>query len=192
LAERVGYSPEWVDKTMKLQRLCPAAEDLINGGNMTVANAVALADLPVAAQENYIADAQTDTSDEFASKISAAKNAMRADAKAGGKAEFTATPKLRTKADIQKAIDDNAALKSIVGASDSPIAGASAALSWALSLDDATLTAKKAAWEADQKARSDKKAKREAAKGARKETQDIVNKATPEELAKIREMLGAG
>ena len=186
LAAQLGQNVAWVGKTLKLPRLSADAAALVDEGKITISNALALLDLPQAMHDTYLTEAQTETASDFGAKIKAAKETLKADAKAGGKAEFSPSAKVRSKNDIQAGIDDTNILKIIVGGVKDPMAAATAALAWTLSLDGPTVAAKRQAWEAEQSAREQKRAAKDAAAEDRKALADDLKSMSAEELAEVR------
>ena len=186
LAKQLGQNVSWVGKTLRLPRLSDDAAALVDDGKITVSNALALLDLPKEMHDQYLTEAATETAADFGNKIKAAKETLRADAKAGGTAEFSPTAKARSKTDIQAAIADSNILKTIIGGAGDQQSAGLAALNWVLSLDGPTIATKKQAWEAEQTARENKRKAKDAASEDRKALLDDLKSATPAELAELR------
>lgn len=186
LAAQLGQNVSWVGKTLKLPRLSEDAAALVDDGKITVSNALALLDLPKEMHDTYLTEAQTESASDFGAKIKAAKDTLKADAKAGGKAEFKPVAKARSKTDVLAAIEDSNILKTIVGGESDPQKCGLAALNWVLSLDQPTVAAKKQAWEAEQAARENKRKAKDAAADDRKALAEDLKSATPAEIAELR------
>lgn len=186
LATKTGQSSQWLGKILGLRKLTDTAAKLVDEGNITLVNALALAQLPEAEQDGYLAEAQTEDGAAFGEKMSAAKKALRDEAKSGGKPEFVPTPTLRKKDEVLAALKDNGIQSTIAADAGSIAEAVTNTLNWMLSLDAPTVAVKKSKWDADQKRREEQRAARNATKEVTSDITSMLKELSPEELEAIR------
>ncbi|MFA5758457.1 MAG: ParB/RepB/Spo0J family partition protein [Clostridia bacterium] len=87
MAARLAKSPSWLNQRLGLLKLSSEVQSLVDDGKITVANAVAMSKLPHEEQVNYVDNAITMTTDEFAPIVTSRAKELREAARAGRAAE---------------------------------------------------------------------------------------------------------
>lgn len=184
LASRLSKSPAWLDDRLNLQKLEPSIAKLVDENKITLTNAYALTPLPHDVQLELKDKAMTDSPTVFGTLASNRKKEILK-AKREGKpvvAEFVPTERNKKVLEVKNEL---AALKAGTGElADAirkanitkPMDAAALALEWAIHLDPATVAAAKTKWEAEQKAKEEKK-KADAIAREQKKLDEL--KATP-------------
>lgn len=159
LADKVNASLSFVQTRLGLLKLTADVQLLVNAGDIPVTSAIELARLPKEEQAQWVEEAISKKPAEFVPEVKERLKEIRKAAREGKKAEpkgYQPVPKLRTKAEIVAAYEDPAS------ESQRP------AFAWVLQLDEASIVAAKADYEAKAAARTEKAAKKKAEDEARK------------------------
>lgn len=161
-AEHVGMSVVYLTKLMKINTLSDAAQNLVDNGAMSLANAIQLSKLPSDLQDEYLQDAVALTVAELTAKIAQELDELKKLTQKGGqeKQEFDPKPIFIGAANVE-VLYNNADAAYQLDPSDYN-RGALDVLKAAYSVDEKTLAARKAEWDAAQKVREDKKEARKA------------------------------
>lgn len=177
LANKVGKSKAWVENQLKLTKLTPDIQKLVDDGKVVVTNAISLSSLPQDKQADYLTEAMSQSPATFGPRITEILKEIRSAARQGRPAvvEFKPIAQPRKTAALKTVLDEAEAgpsvtLKSLLdsnGVTD-PYEAALLTLKYVLSLDPQSTAAQKAKWDAEQKAKKDaaeaRKAEREAKK----------------------------
>lgn len=189
LAEMISQSPSFVRQRLGLLKLDESIQELVNDGDIKLANAYALAKLPREEQHNWTDSAQTQPPAEFVAAVNARAKEIRDAAREGKSAEaptFKPQPKLKKTAVLVAEYDNpevGPALVSQYGVSDAS-EGFALGIAFALSLDPASVQEQKDKWDKQQKEQKEARAKRAAAREERK------RREAAEKAAKAREESG--
>ena len=172
LAADFSKSPAWVDNILSLSTVKnEKIIQMINDGKISATKAYALAKLPVEEQDNYVDDAITLPADEFVTKVNTRAKELR-DAKRAGRSAapptFVATAKLRKLADLKNEMDNMVAAKGLLKSAKTPEDGYKAAFAYIFQLDDASIAASKAKWDAQEDEKAARAARIKEAKAAKK------------------------
>lgn len=187
MAARVAKSPSWVSQRLNLLKLEKSIQDLVDDGKISVANAVALSKLPPDEQYNYIDQAISQKTDEFAPTVQARAKELRdavRQGKAAEPAEFIPTAKPRKFSELKAehaASSIGPELCRQVGVKSAED-GFALAVAWMVCLDPLSVAAAKASDNEKRQAADDAK-KRRAAERAKKraeEAADLAAKAAEE------------
>ena len=173
LAGQLTMSVEKLTRLLSLSKLSDEIRKLVDDGKMTVANAVALASLPVDAQTEMLDDARSMTAEDFKMAAAERKNEITAEKRGnGGKpVEYVHNPKFRKLDDIQQEIAAGTQAKvSLKGVTD-PLEAYRLGLQFTLTCTPVDIAEGKAAWEAK---RAEAAAKREAAKAEREAAKEAA------------------
>lgn len=173
LAKKLGKSTQWISKTLTLNRLSEPIAELVDKGDIVLANAYALAALPEEEQANWIDRALNDNSDVFVPECTAKAKDIKDETRRGrSKVEQVFEPNQRLRKLV--AIKDELTTSEIASALPKAEAkGFSRAIAWVLHQDSETLEQDRAAWEARRAEQVEAKAKR---KAAREAAQAVKNK----------------
>lgn len=170
LANKLGKSAQWIKDRLGLNKISnEGIATAINDGVIKLANAYALAKLPNEEQGNYVEAAANQQPDEFIPMIKQRVKELREAARQGREAnpqEFQPTAHLQKSGDIKAELTKGEVAKVLCSGLDSAVEGFQAAIKWVLHLDDKSVEAQKADYEARQKAKDERadKRKKEAAK----------------------------
>lgn len=170
LAAQLSTTPEWIDARLGLVNLVQSIGDMVDAGELPLSNAYLLAKLPSDMQLDHLAEAQIQTNEEFAKHIKATLKEIR-DARNEGRevrTEFVATPKFRSRNEIDQAMVDLSIARNETSSITDPVEAFQAALRWVLKLDVNSINAAKAKFESLQQEKNEKaeERKKEAAKKA--------------------------
>lgn len=186
LATKLHKSPSWLNQRFGLLRLDPTIQEFVDDGKIAVSNAVVLSKLPHEEQLNFVDQAVSLTTAEFApavqQRLKEIKQAEREGREAAGNV-FTPTAKLRKMGELKDTLTNPTVLLSLVAGMDAEQA-AVATLEWVLSLDADSVDVAKAKYEERIERLEEEKAKRKAER-AEKKAQDAAAAA-----AKAREAAG--
>jgi ParB family chromosome partitioning protein len=83
LGNRVGKSKSWIEHQLKLTKLTPEIQKLVDDGQLTVSNAVSLSSLPADKQSEYLQPALTESPATFGPRITELVKEIRAAARQG-------------------------------------------------------------------------------------------------------------
>jgi len=190
LAKNLGTSPQFIQQRLSLTKIeSEEVMKLIDDGKISLANAYALAKLPVENQAEFYDRAMTQSPDEFIpavqNRVKEIKEARR-QGKEAGEAKWQPTAHFRKAKAVKEELENADVCKALVKKHGLKSAeeGFNMAIKWVLHLDPESVEAQKAKAEAEAEARAQAKAKKAAEKAAAKEEK---LKAEIEEAAKIRE-----
>jgi len=158
LADDLCISLNSIKTALKLKGLNDDILALVDNGMIKLSNAYSLATLPAAEHESFIARAQSEDANQFGAAVRERKSTLAKEARSGVKVEavFVATRKRRATSEIESAIETAGNL-----CSSKDVKGFKKGLQYAISLDEATVTAEEEKWNL---AKADKAAKAEAKK----------------------------
>lgn len=189
LADRVNASPSFVMQRFSLLKLDAPIQKLVNDGEIKLANAFALAKLPVEHQHAWTDNAMTQQPSEFVPAVNQRAKEVKEAAKAGratGAPTFVAAPRLRKLVDFKTEFEQRKIAPALCAEFNcsTAVEGFNLAIDWALRMDPHALAAAKAKFEANQKQKDEDAKKREAVRTAKKEAE------AKEKAAKAREASG--
>lgn len=175
LATKLSKSTDWINARLGLLKLHPEIQKLVDDGSLCLANARMLSSLDEEEQKNWLSRGINEPSEVFVPAIKEFIKEKKKEAREGGagKAEevFKAIPRQRTKNDLVTEIEKPTARNSILTKDMTPAQAWTAALQWALRLDPQTIKEAQEKWEADKKARDQRREEnrkaREAARAAK-------------------------
>lgn len=185
MARRMSNSTTWVNDTLSLNQLVPAAKDAVNSGRMNLSNAYMLARLPVENQDSEINAALEEPTLKFVPRIKDQLKAIR-DAKNSGRdaskewkppVHLRAFGAVETEWNALQAGGESSVLTLIeasgVAVNEKVKAAVLMAIAWTLNQDPVSIENETAAHQARVKAREEKEAarkkEREAAKAEKSE-----------------------
>lgn len=182
MASKLNKSPAWVSQRLSLLALEPSVQKLVDGGKITVSNAVTLSKLPNDEQVNYVDQAMTMGSDEFTPLIQTRKQEIdkaRREGRAKTPQEFIPTARLQKLSILKDELEIakiGPALCDKNGLSPKAAAGFALAIQWVLNMDPDTIAVRKAEYDARKQAVEDAKKKR-AAERAKKKAEEAAKLA---------------
>jgi ParB/RepB/Spo0J family partition protein len=177
LGRRVGKSGSWVEQQLKLTKLTPEIQKLVDGGNLVVGNASILASLPQDKQADYLQDAMTMPVATFGPKITEVLKEIRAAARQGRVVDhsFKAIAQPRKSTALRTLLEEVEAgnpvtIKGLLQANDvaTPEDAAAFMVKYFFSLDPQSVALQRAKWETEQKGKEEAKKKREEERAAKK------------------------
>lgn len=164
-AARLGKSEGWLKDKLRLQRLLPEIQTLVDAGKIPLSSAYILAKMDDDEQPEWVERACNLPPDQFLPQCSNRINELKKVKKGEPKPEPKPTPVLRKKGEIVEMYNNSLATPPAEG---SESYGFFKALEWAVQMDPASV----AAWHEEQarikSEREAKKAERDAAKGKKK------------------------
>jgi len=173
LATKLARSPAWINNVLNLNKIeNDEIMALINNGSIALANAYALAKLPVEEMGEFITDAQTKPPSEFIPLVHKRVKEIR-DAKRAGqdpsKLDFTPAEYMQKMKDIKEERTEAAVCDALIKETGITTAqdGFILALKWVLHSDPFSVAEQKAEWETKQAAKEEKKKQREVEKAAK-------------------------
>jgi ParB/RepB/Spo0J family partition protein len=167
MAAKLAKSPSWVGQRLNLLKLEGAVQDLVDGGKITVSNAVTLSKLPNDEQGNYVDQAMTMNADEFTPLVAARAQEISKAKREGRSKEpavFVVTPRLQKMSIIKDELETSAigpelcAKNKVKKAAD----GFSLGVQWVLNMDPDSVAVRKAEDDARRQSVEDAKAQRAA------------------------------
>jgi ParB family chromosome partitioning protein len=177
LAAKLGKSTTWIQGRLGLNKIeNETIQSLIDGGEIKLSNAYALAKLPPEEQADWVDRAQVMPPDEFVPQTQARLKEIKEARRKGrdaGPTEFQPVAHLQKLAAFKEELESGAVGASLVASSGVSTAaeGFSLAVAWALHLDPASVEIQRAKDEArraeKQAAKERRAAEREAAKAAK-------------------------
>jgi len=186
LANTLSVSIKWINDRLSLTKLHKDIQKLVDSDELKLANAYALAKLPVEQQMEYVDRALTEKSVEFTGLIAQRVKEIR-DAKREGREpksqEFVAVERVQSLSDLKTERANCGVMKTVLDNVKAKTAedGWKAAINWVLRMDPLSVEQQKANYEAKTKERKElrEKAKLEREKkqkedAARKQT-DLMN-----------------
>lgn len=187
LGRRVGKSKSWVETQLKLTKLTPDIQKLVDEGKLVVGNAAILASIPQDKQAEYLQDAMTQPVATFGPKVTEVLKEIRAAARQGRVVDhsFKALPHPRKPSALKTLLDEvetgnPITLKGLLQANDVQTAEDAAMfmVKYFFSLDPQSVAIQRAKWETEQAAKEEAKKKREEEKAAKKlaEAKDAASK----------------
>lgn len=181
MAFRLCKSPSWVSQRLGLLKLDPTVQELVDDGKIVISNAVALSKLPRDDQVNYVDQAITMTSDEFAPTVQARAKELR-DARRQGRSPsenvFTPVPHLQKLGILKEEYSNPSIGPQLVaqqGVAD-PVAAFALGVAWTLGLDPASVQVQQAKAD-EKKARLEDAKKKRAADRAQKKAEEAAKAA---------------
>lgn len=165
LCARLGKSEAWLDARLSLLTLTPNLQALVSEGKIVLANAYALAKIPVDKQEDWSVRAQTETTTEFVSAVQTYVRELQKAAREGRDHDpnkFVLNPKFQKMDTIKTEIDNQVVGKLLIQQTGVTTAldGFILGLKWALKSDPISAAeAEKAFREKLSTQESDKKAR---------------------------------
>lgn len=180
LAEKLCQNKKWVEQRLNLLKLDPAIQPLVDSDEIKLANAYALAKLPVEEQKGFVDRAITDTAEAFIPTVNARVKELKTAAKEGREAntEFVPQPRLQKLGVIKEEFEKPMIAASVCKSLGAKTAedGFAAAIKWALRMDPAS---QKAAVEDNDRRTKEAKAAKERRKKEREaqKKKDAAEKA---------------
>lgn len=148
LAQKLSKSTTWLQQRLKLTNLVESIQQLVDKGEIKVANGQALAMLPPEEQLEWIDRAMTMNSDEFLTTVKERTKAISAAKRAGrdpnAPTEFVPVAKLRKLTEVTELASAPAAVSAVIGGITDPVEAGLAVLKWVTRLDDASIAEQKA------------------------------------------------
>jgi ParB/RepB/Spo0J family partition protein len=181
MASRLAKSPSWLAQRLSLLKLEKSVQDLVDDDKITVANALALAKLPHEEQVNYVDQAITTKTDEFAPIVQARAKELKDAARSGRKAEpatFSPVSSLRKYSEL-KAENSNPEVGPAIcrhAGVSTPEEGFALGVAYAIHLDPLSVAAQEAAYN-EKKQRVEEAKKKRAAERAQKRAQEAAEAA---------------
>ena len=182
VAEKVSQSVSWVKGRLSLMKLEPAIQELVDAGDICIANAVVLAKMPPEEVGDWLTMAQTQSPAEFMPPAQERIKELKAAAKEGReatKAEYTPKPRMRKMGDMKTEMETGEIGPQVVADADITTAdeGFALGLAWALHMDPASLSEGQEKWDAQQRAKDESKARAKAIREAKKQKEAQENAA---------------
>jgi ParB/RepB/Spo0J family partition protein len=181
MAAKLAKSPSWVGQRLNLLKLDGAVQDLVDGGKITVSNAVILSKLPNEEQVNYVDQAMTMITEEFTPLVATRAKEI-SDAKREGRSKepavFVANPRLQKMSTIKDELESSAigpelcAKNKLKKAAD----GFALGVQWVLNMDPDSVSVRKAEDDARKQSVEDAK-KQRAADRAKKKAEEAAKLA---------------
>lgn len=174
IAEELGCSEDYLNKATGLQTLTPEIGVMVDNGEISLANSIALSKLPAEEQADFLEQAQTLASAEFVQLVKARSVELKAAEKQGRKpksAEFEPVARALSKKELLAELETRQSMSAVLDAlgANSAAEGFVAGLQFAVSLDPISVNAAKAKFDDRQAEREAAKAKAKAEKDALKE-----------------------
>jgi ParB/RepB/Spo0J family partition protein len=188
MAAKLAKSPSWVGQRLNLLKLDGAVQDLVDGGKITVSNAVTLSKLPNEEQGNYVDQAMTLNADEFTPLVATRAKEL-ADAKRQGRSKepavFVASPRLQKMSIIKDELESSVIGPELCSKNKLKKAAEGFALGvqWVLNMDPDSVAVRKA--EDDARKQSVEDAKKQRAADRTKKKADEAAKLAAEAAEKI-------
>lgn len=168
LAISLGKSAQWVQQQLDLTNLAKPIQEKVDAGEIGMTLAYAISNLPEEEQPNYIDACLTmkmeDAVNAITSRVKEIKKA-KDEGRAAGPAQFVPKAYFRSMAEVKAEIEKPNVTANMTSADRAVFVSA---LTWVLSLDDATLATKKTAHEAHKVEMAKKKADAAAERAAKK------------------------
>lgn len=159
-AERLGQSEGWLKDKLRLQRLAPDIQTLVDDGKIPLSSAYILAKMDEDEQPNWVDLAQELPPDQFLPQCSNRINELKKLKAGEPKPEPTPAPVLRKRGEILEMYASAVAATPTTDAER----GFANALKWIVQMDDTSI----AAWHKDQEERKAKREAKKAEKSAEK------------------------
>lgn len=152
LSAIIDKTPSWIQNQLYLNRLCEEARGPVERGEMPLASALALANLPEDLQLNFIEDAISLKQREFVERAKQAARDYKAyilEEQQTDKQEGITTPKLRTINIVKREAVKNKNAKEVLKAmkAKTPLDGWKACMAWLFKLDPITVEKRKTNYE---------------------------------------------
>jgi len=177
LGRRVGKSDGWVKGMLKLTKLEPGIQKLVDEGKLGVSNGIALAGLPADKQAEYLTAAMSEPPATFGPRMTEVIKEIRSAARQGRVVDTSFKPQAtpRKSSAVKTLLNEVEAgnKTTITGLIQSngiidPVEAAEFMLKWYFSLDPASVAQQKAKWEQGEKEKQEAKEKRAAENAAKK------------------------
>ena len=187
LAQKLSVSVKWLTDRLALNKLDENIQKMVDNDEIKLANAYRLASLPVEEQKDYLDRAITDKATEFAAVVSQRVKEIR-DARREGreprKQEFVAIERARTLVDLkhERQSMQNITLALEKAGADTPLAGATLALDWVLSMDDDSVVLQESKYNQKKKERLEAQERAKVERERRKTDAAAVKQAGLKEL----------
>lgn len=188
LATKLHKSPTWLNQRFGLLKLDETIQSFVDEGKIAVSNAVVLAKLPHEEQLNFVDQAITLTTGEFApavqTRLKELKNAEREGRSPKGTGFPGATPRLRKISELKEELASREFLTATVFNMDA-VTAAYTALEWVMSLDAATVEVARAKFEERAQRTEEERAKRKAERAEKKAQEAATAAAQAKEAAEV-------
>jgi ParB/RepB/Spo0J family partition protein len=161
-AQRLSKSEGWLKDKLRLQKLIPEAQTLVDDGKIPLSSAYILAKLDDDEQDEWLEKAQDLPPDQFMPQVANRINELKKLHKDDPKPEPSPTPMVRKKGEILEMFSNLPATDA-----DEAARGFRRALEWIVQMDEASIAewhAKRAEEQAKREARKAEKAKEKADK----------------------------
>jgi len=169
LAARLSVNPDWIKTRLSLLKLHPDIQKLVDNGTLILSNARMLASLDPEEQAEWLSRAVNDPASAFLTDIKKHIQEKRKAAREGAEAPeavFEASPRLRTKGEIQTEIKEAQACGAMLTKDMTAAQAWKLALQWSVRLDPQTVSESQAKWEAEKAARDARKKENAEARAA--------------------------
>jgi hypothetical protein len=173
MASKLAKSPSWVGQRLNLLKLDSAVQDLVDGGKITVSNAVSLSKLPNDEQVNYVDQAMTMNADEFTPLVATRKHEIDKAKREGRSKEaavFVANPRLQKMSIIKDELEKASIGPELCSKNKAKNAAQGFALgvAWVLTMDPDSVNVRKAEDDARKQAVDDARKQRTAERTSKK------------------------
>ncbi len=194
LAGSLGVTPQWISDRLSLQAITdPKIQKLIDEGKIVLANAYALAKLPPEEQAQQVDAAMTQPAVQFGPTIQKRIKEIKEANRKGGDAPAAVFAPVAYMQKPQDVKDEMASLsigRALIAATQTstPEEAWKLALQWMLHLDQESVSAQKAEYDARQAKKAEELKKRQEAKAAREaERKNAAESAAAKVAAEISE-----
>jgi len=189
MAEKVCQSPAWVNQRLGLLKLDEGIQALVDDGKINLSNAYALAKLPKEEQVNFVDAAITMVPAEFVANVNKRVKELRDASRTGREAteaKFEPVAHLRKLSEMKAELDSPTVAAAVCAQFGAKKAteGFAAGIAWVLSLDQDSIQAAKAKYDARAAKLADEKRKRDIERADKKATE------AAEAAAKVKEAAG--
>ncbi len=149
MSVRLAKSPSWVGQRLGLLKLEKSIAELVDAGKITISNAVVMAKLPHEEQVNFVDSAMQLGSEEFAPQVQARAKELRDAARQGrtpGEVTFEPTARFQKMADLKSELQAPTIGPAICAQNKAKTAdqGFVLGVSWAVSMDPASVEVQRA------------------------------------------------
>jgi len=189
LGKRIGKSAAWIRTRLGLNKITnEQLSQLINSGKIPLSNAYILAKLPSEEQVNYVQQACTEPTKQFAAIIAKrAKeiNEERRKGKSAGPATFAPVAHLRKLSEVRAEFEDPKVAQILIselGLSD-PLSAFKMGVAWAIHLDPKSVEIQRSEDDQRQNEKSEAKKKIDAERAEKKAEKKAVEAAAAAEAA---------
>lgn len=152
LSKTLSVSVKWLNDRLSLTKLHKQIQDLVDRDELKLANAYALAKLPIDDQINYVDSAMTDSTAVFTASVAQRVKELK-DSKRQGREprtqEFEPIERVQSLVDLKAERLQPTVMRSVLTATgaQTPEDGWKACLDWVLRMDDASVESQRARFE---------------------------------------------